>query len=117
LGNGAWAGAGWGWREGLLAFLYTEGERKADAWGREIETREKKGEKDLRGIMPAGMPLAMPNGGGGTPPIGELLVCVLQELLLFECSPAAKLKGGGGKGCTPGFWPSIGFEEDWPSAA
>jgi hypothetical protein len=39
-----------------------------------------------------------------------------EKLSWFGCLPAAKLNGGG-KGCTPGFWPSMGFEEDWPSAA
>lgn len=44
-----------------------------------------------------GIPPAIPKGGGGIPP--------------------GKPKGGGGNGWTPGFWPSIGFDADWPSAA
>jgi hypothetical protein len=40
-----------------------------------------------------------------------------ESLSWFDCSPPGKLNGGGGKGCTPGFWPSMGFEDDWPSAA
>jgi hypothetical protein len=66
--------------------------------------------------MPAGTPPAMPNGGGGTPPRGSCQYMHYEKLSWFGCLPAAKLNGGG-KGCTPGFWPSMGFEEDWPSAA
>lgn len=47
-----------------------------------------------------GIPLGpgIPNGGGGPPTPG-------------------KPKAGGGKGWAPGFWASMGFEEDCPSAA
>jgi hypothetical protein len=31
--------------------------------------------------------------------------------------PPGKGNGGGIIGCPPGFCPSIGFDEDWPSAA
>lgn len=31
--------------------------------------------------------------------------------------PPGKPNGGGIMGCTPGFWPSMGFEADCPSAA
>lgn len=31
--------------------------------------------------------------------------------------PPGNPNGGGIIGWTPGFWPSIGFDEDWPSAA
>lgn len=49
-------------------------------------------EDHVRGIMPVGMP----GNGGGAPP-GK--------------------PNGGGKGAAPGFCPSIGFEDDCPSAA
>lgn len=45
------------------------------------------------GIMPPGMG----NGGGGTPP--------------------GNANGGGIMGCPPRFCPSMGLDEDWPSAA
>jgi hypothetical protein len=50
---------------------------------------------------------------------GAVSICLIwvAERFWGYCSPAGKPKGGGGKGCTPGFWPSMGFEEDWPSAA
>lgn len=56
-----------------------------------------------------GMPL--PPGGGIMPPGGGIGMGGKPG----GGMPPGKAKGGGG--ATPGFWPSIGFEEDWPSAA
>jgi hypothetical protein len=62
---------------GFVSFVHCEREEESRRFGEENRgSVRRRGGKDLRGIMPAGMPPAMPNGGGGTPPIGELLVCV-----------------------------------------
>jgi hypothetical protein len=68
--------------------------------------------------MPAGRPPGILNGGGGRPPgRSPVRITAQGNCDARACLPAGKPNGGGGKGCTPGFCPSIGFEEDCPSAA
>ncbi len=66
----------------MLALVLYEGGKGAvrvNGGGR-VGSRRKEG--DLRGIIPAGIPPGMPNGGGGTPPVeGTVSMCVFRTFI------------------------------------
>jgi hypothetical protein len=60
-----------------------------------------------------GTPLGPLGGGNGRPPGGGKGM----GIPFGRVGGMPRPNGGGGKGCRPGFWPSMGLEADWPSAA